>query len=113
MNSYRLHDGLKKLFGTTKDQWGRLVSIPRDNATPERTQTDEGLRKERSRTDQALANRQEVIDGTADLVIHRGRETADAVVTAARDMIDEGQDAATMPAARRSAATEQRQVDDE
>jgi signal transduction histidine kinase len=116
MNSYRLHDGLKKLFGTTKDQWGRLVGVPRvpdgNNAASERTQTDEGLRKERSRTDQALANRQEVIDGTADLVINRARETADAVVTAARDMVDEGQDAVTMPAEQRAATNEQRQLDD-
>ncbi len=116
MNSYLLHDGLKKLFGTTKDHWSRLRGIPRmpegDNAASERTQTDEGLRKERSRTDQALANRQEVVDGTADLVIHRARETADAVVTAARDMVDEGQDAVTMPPEQRAATTEQRELDD-
>jgi signal transduction histidine kinase len=115
MNSYRLHDGLKKLFGTTKDQWTRLVGVPRmpggNNAASERTQTDQGLRRERSSTDQALADRQEAVYGKADLVIHRARETADAVVSAARGMADEGQDTATAPAAQR-ATTEQRQLDD-
>ena len=116
MNSYRLHDGLKRLFGTTKDQWGRLADLPRmldrNSGAPERAQTDEGLRKERSSTDQALADRQEAVYGQADLVIHRARETADAVVTAAREIADEGQDTATTPAGQRAATTEQRQLDD-
>ena len=116
MNSDRLHDGLKKLFGTTKDQWGRLVGVPRmpdgNDAASDRTQTDQGLRKERSRTDQALADRQEAVYGKADLVVHQARETADAVVSAARDMADEGQDPARTPAEQRADTTEQRQLDD-
>ena len=116
MNSYRLHHGLKRLFGTTKDQWGRLNGVPRmpdgDNATSGRAQTDQGLRKERSSTDQALADRQEAVYGKADLVIHRAREAADAVVTAAREVADDGQNSARTPAEQRADTTEQREHDD-
>ena len=54
----------------------------------ERDQTDEGLRKERRETDRALAERQAAIEKDADIVVEHARETADAVLAAARDEAD-------------------------
>jgi signal transduction histidine kinase len=59
------------------------------NDTPERGQTDESLRLERDRTDQALAERQQAVAEDAEHVLHRARETADAVLAAARGRADE------------------------
>ncbi len=82
------------------------------NAAPERTQTDQGLRTERSRTDQAMAQRQVAINEEADLVIHRARKNADAIMVAARDMADDERDPATTPAAQRATTTQQRHLED-
>ena len=116
MNSYRMPLVLKRLFGTTKDQWHRRPDIPPvpddDGVSPERAQTNQGLRKERNRADQALADRQAAVHGEADQVIHRARKTADAVVTAARDLADERQNSGATPAGQRVSTTEQRQLDD-
>ena len=57
--------------------------------SPERGQTDESLRLERDRTDQALAERQQAVADDAEQVLRRARETADAVLTAAREKADE------------------------
>jgi signal transduction histidine kinase len=110
---YRVLNGFKRVFGAIQKP---EIRAPRDpdggNAAPERTQTDQGLRTERSRTDRALAERQVAINDEADLVIHRARKNADAIVVAARDMADDALDPATAPAGQRAATTEQRQLED-
>jgi signal transduction histidine kinase len=113
---HRVLNGFKRVFGATKEPASPRIRAARDldgsNAAPERTQTDQGLRKERSRTDQALAERQAAINEEADLVIDRARKNADAIVVAARDMADDALDPATTPAGQRAATTEQRQLED-
>ncbi|MBA3545343.1 MAG: HAMP domain-containing histidine kinase [Nannocystis sp.] len=56
---------------------------------PERDQTDESLRVERKKSDQALAEQRLVIQETADLLVERAREHADAVMDTARDKADQ------------------------
>ena len=52
--------------------------------SPEREQTDESLRVEREKADDALGDGPSVIDETADAVITKARARADAVLAAAR-----------------------------
>ena len=115
MNTYRIPDSLKKLYGTTKQQWRRALDpwmLDGRNDAPERAQTDQSLRTERSRADEALAEKQVAVEGEADRVVHRARENADAVVEAARDKADQALDPAT-PVAQHAAVTELRLVEDE
>ena len=56
--------------------------------SPEREQTDAGLRGERERTDRALAEKRHDVEADADRVIERARDHADAVLDAARDKAD-------------------------
>lgn len=117
MNTYRIPDSLKKLYGSTKHHWRRLAHDPSKldghADTPERAQTDQGLRIERSRADEALAEKQVSVEGEADRIVHRAREHADAVVVAARDKADEALDPGTTPVEQQAAVAEQRTVEDE
>ncbi len=112
---YRVLNGFKKVFGA-KGLASPGIRTPRapdgGNAAPERAQTDQGLRTERSRTDQALADRQVAINEDADLVIHRARKNADAIVVAARDLADDALDPATAQAGQRAVTAAQRQLED-
>ena len=56
--------------------------------SPEREQTDESLRVEREKADDALGDGPSVIDETADAVISKARARADAVLAAARAKVD-------------------------
>ena len=69
-------------------RWNELTRSPKQAASPERKQTDESLRIERQKTDQALADRQTTVEDDADMVVHRARENADAVLDLARDNAD-------------------------
>lgn len=62
--------------------------MPTNEASAEREQTNESLRREREKTDHALAERQAAEEDT-DQVVHRARESADAVLTEARAKADE------------------------
>lgn len=60
----------------------------KQNAQPERENTDENLRTERSRADEALTESHAIIEKDADQVIRRARDKADAVLLTARDKAD-------------------------
>jgi signal transduction histidine kinase len=81
--------------------------------SPERDQTDQGLRTERQETDRALAERQAGLEEDADRVIQRARETADAVLTAARDEADQQVGDRARLAVSRAAVNEGRAREDE
>lgn len=55
---------------------------------PERKNTDESLRVERTRSDKLMAERQSDVEQQADAVVERAREQADAVLEEARDTAD-------------------------
>jgi signal transduction histidine kinase len=78
----------------------------------EREQTDEGLRKERLETDRALAERQAGIERDADNVVEHARETADAVLAAARDQADQQVDQGAPRSVSRQVAEEARVRED-
>jgi signal transduction histidine kinase len=63
--------------------------------SPDRDQTDESLRDEREKTDRALLEHQAAVQGDADEVVQRARQTADAVLTAAREKDDRRRGSAT------------------
>jgi len=125
VNSHRIQDNWKKLVGSTKEQWDRLAR-PLDNktASPERAQTDQGLRIEREKADKALSEKQEAVKGDADLMVHHARENADAVLIAAResadavlitarDRADQRLDSPATPVEPRATLTEERALEDE
>jgi signal transduction histidine kinase len=86
------------------------VAADEDTSSPERRQTDTGLRTEREKTDRALAERQAAIDETADLTVEKARVAADALLNAARDQADERLEHAAQDDA---ALAHQRQAEDE
>lgn len=57
-------------------------------ASPERGNTDEGLRRERDNADRALAKRNDDAEEDADRIVRHARETADEVLSAAGDEAD-------------------------
>jgi signal transduction histidine kinase len=65
-----------------------LQTVDRKSVSPERDQTDEGLRTEREKTDQALAERHDAQAADAHVIVQRARKNADAVLTEARDNAD-------------------------
>lgn len=79
----------------------------------ERSRTNESLRGERDRTDQALVERQKAEAAEADDVVQRARETADAVLDGAREKADRQTESAPDEGAGpvRAVATE-RKVED-
>ncbi len=64
------------------------MAVDDDKPSPEREQTDEGLREEREKTDRALRERQQMVEEDADAVVDRARENADALLSAAREEAD-------------------------
>jgi signal transduction histidine kinase len=67
--------------------------MPIDDASVNREQTNESLRRERDKTDRALAERQ-AAEEDSDQVVQRARENADAVLSEARAKADERLEAA-------------------
>lgn len=61
----------------------------KSKASPERGNTDEGLRRERDNTDRALSKYHKDAEKDADQVLRRARDTADEVLSAARDEADD------------------------
>lgn len=78
-----------------------------------REKTDESLRTERERADQALAQRQAAVELDANAVIHRARKQADDVLSAARDRADQLLEEALPRAATIAALAEGRAIEDE
>lgn len=85
--------------------------MPTHEASPEREQTDESLRREREKTDRALAERQ-AAEEDSDQVVHRSRESADAVLTEARAKSDERLESLPDVGARATLAEERVQEDE-
>jgi len=79
--------------------------------SPERDQTDEGLRIERENTDRALIEKQAVVEEDADQVLQRARDNADAVLTEAREKADQRLEIEA-PGAPLEAISEERTVED-
>jgi signal transduction histidine kinase len=93
------------------------MSVDGKKSTPERARTDESLRTERERTDQALVDRQVAIEDDADLVVQRARENADAVLIAARDradhQLDQTRTATSTQSTARAQIAEERVLEDQ
>jgi signal transduction histidine kinase len=128
VNSHRIQDNWRKLVGSTKEQWDRLsratLPLHETNVSPERAQTDQGLRIERENADKALSEQQEAVKRDADLMVHRARENADAVLISAResadtvlitarDKADRRLDSPATPVEPRATLTEERALEDE
>src|SRR5688572_1231417 len=96
-------------------RWNQLTDSTKGASSPERLQTDESLRIERQKTDQALADRQTTVEEDADMVVHRARQNADAVLDLARENADAVLSAAQDKADERlnRAVTEARVAEDE
>jgi signal transduction histidine kinase len=79
----------------------------------ERDNTDESLRVERQKTDQALVDRQAAVDEHADQTVEEARSVADAVLATARvtadELLREGDEHVLAP----TALAEQRTAEDE
>jgi signal transduction histidine kinase len=88
------------------------LATDKETSSPERRQTDSGLRTEREQTDKALEGRQATIDAAADVTVQKARVTADAVLDAARDAADRKIDHAASPDVH-ATLVQQRQVEDE
>jgi signal transduction histidine kinase len=112
----------KKAVGSARENIGKFAG--REHASPERQQTDEGLRNERHKTDEALAKWQDSVDEHADAVVDQARDTADAVVTvaranadavleAARDRADGVSDDSVSSSAPQAIVAEERLLEDE
>ncbi len=84
-------------------------SIPIES--PEREQTDAGLREEREKADREIAANRLAIEKHADAVMEHARENADAVLAAARDKADDKSDTTT-PQALHTAVVEDRRAED-
>jgi len=87
-----------------------------DTLSPEREQTDESLRAERTNRDARQIERLEATEEDADVVLHKAREQADAVLEAARDRVDQQLESALPPSAAVEAISnidEARVVEDE
>lgn len=127
MDSNLIQDNWNKLVTSTKERLGRLARSGGANgshASPERTQTDHGLRIEREKADDALAGTQKAINAEADQMVQRARDNADAVlvvaredadalVVAASDKANHRQDSVVAPADARAILAETRGLEDE
>ncbi len=89
-----------------------MAGKPPKEPSPEREQTDEGLRVERENTDRALIEKRAVIEEDADQILQRARDTADAVLTTAREKADQRLEDES-PDAPIKAISEERTVEDE
>lgn len=89
------------------------MALDSKKPSPEREQTDEGLRMERERTDRALAEKQAAVEEDADRVVQRARENADAVLIAAREEADRELVRTAPQAAPRSTIAEERLLEDQ
>jgi len=79
--------------------------------SPEREQTDAGLRQEREKADRQIAANRLVTEEHADAVVEHARGNADAVLAAAREKADEKADT-TAPLAIQTAIAEDREAED-
>lgn len=79
--------------------------------SPEREQTDAGLREERERADREIAANRLATEKHADAVLEHARENADAVLAAAREKADEKVETAA-PHDVQAAITEDREAED-
>jgi signal transduction histidine kinase len=84
-----------------------------DKGSPERGNTDEGLRRERDKTDRALAQRNVDAEEDADRVIRHARETADEVLSTARDEADDKLEGATLSVSSQAGVAVERAREDE
>ncbi len=89
------------------------MTAPDPKKTPERAQTNEGLREEREKADRALAASQAALADDAAAVVELARDNADAVLAAARDKADEQADTAAPGQTPTAAITEERAVEDD
>ncbi len=80
--------------------------------SPERDETDESLRIERQKTDQALLEKQHLIEKDADGVVDRAREIADAVLSEARGKADQKLEEEESPPGERETVSEERALED-
>jgi signal transduction histidine kinase len=81
-------------------------------ASPDRDQTDDSLREERSKSDLAVAEGQDTVAEKANDVLRRARKEADAVLLSARDQADERlQNSDALPAAGAAVALERKAED--
>ncbi len=85
------------------------MTLDSKKSSPEREQTDEGLRTERENADRALTEQHNGIEDDADLIVLRARENADAILVAARDKADERLGSS----APRASVIEERVLEDE
>jgi signal transduction histidine kinase len=80
---------------------------------PERNQTDESLRTEREKADQALAESQSAVEKDADMVVRRARDNADAVLDVARAKADQHPAEAATPVGVHATVARERALADE
>lgn len=81
------------------------------NESPERDQTDAGLREEREKADAEIVTKRLATEKVADAVIEHARENADAVLAVARKKAD-AETTTTAPQAVQSAIAEDRETED-
>lgn len=81
------------------------------NESPEREQTDAGLRDEREKADREITANRLTIEQHADTVVEQARDKADAVLTAAREKADEKADVPA-PHASQTEINEDREAED-
>ena len=87
--------------------------IPEDRKpSPERDETDESLRTERRKTDQALLLKRVALERNADAVVDRAREIADGVLSEARDKADQKLDQEESATGARETVGEERVAED-
>ena len=79
--------------------------------SPEREQTDTGLREEREKADRQIAANLTATEKHADAVVEHARENADAVLAAAREKADEKEYTAAAHSAQ-TAVAENREAED-
>ncbi len=81
-------------------------------ASPERGNTDEGLRRERDNADRALAERTNDAEEDADRIVRRAREAADDLLSAARDEEDDKLDGASPSSSSQAGVEGERERED-
>jgi signal transduction histidine kinase len=88
------------------------MSIPAPVPSPDREQTDDSLRDERSKSDLAVAEGRDAVAELADDVLRRAREEADAILMAAREHADERLHDSDAPPTAGAAVARERVVED-
>jgi signal transduction histidine kinase len=88
------------------------MSKPAPVPSPGREQTDDSLRDERSKSDQAIVEGRDAVAELADDVLRRAREDADAVLLTARDQADERLEDSDEPPAAGAAVARERVEED-